>query len=74
MNLTPAPEMLTLKLQLSIDTHIDPYEFADWIRANLNDLREQFDHCDEPTDTDRRVENCQGIWLRSQFKARKVAA
>ena len=31
---TPAPELLALKNQLSLDTHVDPYEFADWVRAN----------------------------------------
>ena len=74
MSLTPAPELLTLKLQLSVATHVDPYEFADWIRANIADLRERFECCDEPVDTDRRVENTQGIWLRVQFKARLVSA
>jgi len=69
------PAMLPLKLWLSIHTHIDPYEFADWIRANLSNLRHQFDQCDEPTDTDRRVENCQGIWLRQTFvSCRRTAA
>jgi hypothetical protein len=61
-------------LQLSSDTQVDICELADWIRANLNDLRERFNECDEPTDTDCRVENCQGIWLRVQFKARRVTA
>ena len=71
MNLTPAPEMLALKLQLSIDTHIDPFEFANWMVSNLDWLRAHFVHSDEP-DTDKRVENCEAIWLRIQFKARQV--
>lgn len=60
-------------VQFSVATHVDPIAFADWIRANLNDLRGRFEQCEEPTDTDRRVENTQGIWLRFQFKARMVS-
>jgi hypothetical protein len=42
-----APELLSLKLQLSIDTRIDPYEFADWIRANRDWLNFDwfYEHC-----------------------------
>jgi hypothetical protein len=66
---TEAPELLSLKLRLSVATHVDPYEFAIWIRAHVDDLRDRFKHCDEPTDTDRRVENTQGIWLRQEYRA-----
>lgn len=31
---TEAPELLALKLQLSLMTQVDAYELADWIRAN----------------------------------------
>lgn len=71
--LTPAPEMLALKLRLSIDTHIDPLMLAEWVRANLDWLRPDFVASGE-SETHQRVENCPAIWLRTQFKHRQVPA
>lgn len=71
---TQDPAFSLFLSQLSRATCVDPYELADWIRANLNDLRRRFEQCGEPMDTDRRIENTQGIWLRAQFKSRWVNA
>lgn len=62
------PEFRLFLEQLAIDTAIEPYAFSHFIRANLDWLRPYFAASDEPHDTDPRVENCQAIWLRMQFK------
>jgi len=71
---TMQPGFREFHARLFIETRVDALMLAEWIRANLSDLRDRFNHCDEPVDTDRRVENCQGIWLRQQFLSRKVSA
>ncbi len=55
-----APELLALKLRLSIATHVDPFQFADWIRANLGELRARFKCSGEPRPL-------MGMWLRREF-------
>lgn len=58
-------------LQLSIATFVNPYDFAEWIRANLDWLRPHFAQSDEPKNSDPRVENVQAVWLRAQFVERR---
>lgn len=70
-NMDPALRLFLLKL--SINTFVDPFKFANWIRDNLDWLRPCFVESDEP-DSDARVENCQAVWLRFQFKERQVPA
>lgn len=65
---TMEPGLRLFRWELEAETHIDVVEFADWIRNNLHWLRDGFSDSDEPHDTDAQVENCQGIWLRMQFK------
>lgn len=68
--------LLQLKLQLSVDTHIDRFAFAEWLHEHRFELRDQFDKSEEPAPTDVelalgvRVEDTLFIWLRTQFKAR----
>lgn len=73
MNRAEAPELLALKLRLSIATHINEGEFGYWLLLNLPDLRIRFHDCGEPDST--VVEYTFGIWARLQFlnRAREVA-
>lgn len=60
--------LLQLKLQLSVDTHIDRFAFAEWLHEHRFELRDQFYQSAEPDVTP--AEDTLSVWLRQQFKAR----
>jgi hypothetical protein len=70
-NMDPSLQLFLLKL--SVDTAIVPFDFHNFLVDNLDWLRPCFAVSAEP-DTDPRVENVQAIWLRQQFKRRRVSA
>lgn len=63
-----APELLALKRRLSISTSIDPIELSDWIRANMDWLRDG--HNDVPN-THPDYQHEAYAWVRLQFLQRE---
>lgn len=68
-----APELLALKLRISLATQVDPYELADWTRANQVWLSETLDVASDRRHPDHIAEEYAS--LRVCFKNfRPVAA
>jgi hypothetical protein len=59
-----APELLALKRRLSIATQIDPIELSDWIRANMDWLRD-YQRASQIEDQQEAY-----AWLRLEFLQR----
>lgn len=66
-----APELLALKRRLSIATRIDPIELSNWIRTNIDWLRNG--HCDVPNEHPDYQHEAYA-WVRLQFLQRERRA